>query len=156
MRIVVDSDALIKITKAGLKELVVSNLEIFIPKKVYEETVEVPKEKGFSDALEIDKNVNSGKIQIKESPRREEGELEVLSLYRTGEFRAVVSDDRKFLRWLDRVEIPYLTPSSLIVHLFYKGALSRDDALAHIEKLRKYISEEEYLTGIMEVKRWEK
>jgi hypothetical protein len=156
MKIAVDSDALIKLTKAGLKDLIVNNLEVIIPEKVYEETVKIPKTKGFPDALEIDKNVNAGKISVKETSREEKGEFEVVNLYKSGDFKAVVSDDRKFLKKLDKMRIPYLTPSSLILYLFYKRILSREDALAQIEKLRKYISDEEYFTSIMEVKKWER
>jgi len=79
-----------------------------------------------------------------------------MNLYKSGGFKAVVSDDRKFLKQLDKTGIPYLTPSSLIVYLFYKGILSREDAIVNIEKLRKYISDEEYFTSIMEVKKWER
>ncbi len=156
MKIVVDSDALIKITKAGLKELIVNNLEVAIPRKVYEETVEIPKTKGFPDALEIEKNVSTGRISVKETSKGEKGEHEVVNLYQSGDYSAVVSDDRKFLKQLDRMGIPYLTPASIIVYLFYRKILTRDEAIAYIEGLRKYISDEEYLISIMEVKKWER
>ncbi|MBE8539949.1 hypothetical protein [Geoglobus acetivorans] len=73
MRLVFDSDALIKLTKAGLKELIVTNLDIAIPKRVYEETVKIPRGRRFPDAEEIEGNVNSGKIQVNETQREKKG-----------------------------------------------------------------------------------
>jgi len=46
------------------------------------------------------------------------GEAAVFRLYKSGGFDAVSSDDSKFLEILDALDIPYLTPSALIVHLF--------------------------------------
>ncbi len=51
MKVVVDSDALIKLTKIGSKEIVVSSLDVFIPKRVHEETVQ--ESKVSSDAIKI-------------------------------------------------------------------------------------------------------
>ena len=42
----------------------------------------------------------------------------------------------------------------MIVLLLYKGKLSREEALSCIERLRKYISNEEYLVCIVEVEKW--
>ena len=46
MKIIVDSDVLIKLTKIGSKAVVVSSLDVFIPKRVHEETV--VESKGFN------------------------------------------------------------------------------------------------------------
>lgn len=54
------------------------------------------------------------------------GEAEVFRLYKSGEFDAISSDDGKFLKILDALDIPYLTPSALIVHLFKKKVLSKE------------------------------
>ena len=36
MKLLIDSDALIKLTKAGAKEVVVNNMEVYIPPSGYE------------------------------------------------------------------------------------------------------------------------
>ncbi|MBE8540207.1 hypothetical protein [Geoglobus acetivorans] len=64
-----DSDALIKLTKAGLKELIVDNLEVVVPRRVYKETAEIPRGR-FPDAEEIENNVKSGRILVRETERK--------------------------------------------------------------------------------------
>ncbi len=51
MKVIMDSDSLIKLTKSKVKEIVVENMDVYIPVKVYEETVTKPKKEGFPDAL---------------------------------------------------------------------------------------------------------
>ncbi len=66
MKVVVDSDVLIKLTKTGSKEAIVSSLEVSIPKRVYEETV--IESKGCLDAYRIQENIKDGKIQVQGLP----------------------------------------------------------------------------------------
>ncbi len=149
-----DSDVLIKITKTGTKEVVVNSLDVSIPKRVYEETV--TESKGCLDATTIQENINDGMIRVGGQPTRDKGELEALKLYKSGGFELIVSDDRKFLNYLDRNGIPYLTSSSLVVHLFYKNKISMEDTIKYIDNLKMYISKRQYLAAMSEVQRWEK
>jgi predicted nucleic acid-binding protein len=97
MKIVMDSDVLIKLTKIGAKEIIVALLEVFIPKRVSEETVT---ESGVSpDVITIQQNINEGKINVSESSRHDKGEIEALNLYRLGKFELIASDDRRFLNY---------------------------------------------------------
>ncbi len=154
MKIVVDSDVLIKLTKTGSKEIIVSLMDVYIPMRVHEETVK--ESNGCSDAIKIQENVNKGKIHVAGSTKHNKGEIEALRLYRSGEFESIVSDDRKFLNYLERDNIPYLTSSSLIVYLLYRNRISREDTIKYIDNLKMYISNDQYLTAMSEVQRWEK
>ena len=154
MKIVMDSDVLIKITKAGSKEIIVSLLEVIIPTRVHEETV--IESEDSPDARTIQENVNEGKIHVSGSPGHDKGEIEVLRLYRSGGFALIVSDDKKFLNHLERSNIPYLTSSSLIVYLFYKKMLTKEDTIKYIDNLKVHISKDQYRTAVSEVLRWEK
>jgi hypothetical protein len=82
MKVVMDSDVLIKLTKAGSKEFIIKLLEVSIPKRVQEETVIEPK--GYPDAKKIQKNIDSGRIRIVGPSNHNTGELEALSLYSSG------------------------------------------------------------------------
>jgi len=53
MRVILDADSLIKLTKAKAKEVILKNVEACIPPKVFEETVAIPKEEGYPDAFLI-------------------------------------------------------------------------------------------------------
>ncbi|MFQ6052463.1 MAG: hypothetical protein ACE5K4_12345 [Candidatus Hydrothermarchaeota archaeon] len=49
---------------------------------------------------------------------------------------------------LDGLDIPYMTPSALIVYLFKKGIITKKDAKHYIEGLKDMISDEEYYLAI--------
>ena len=66
MKVIMDADSLIKLTKAKAKEIILKNMEAYIPPKVFEETVEIPKEEGYPDAfLILFGNKGSGKMMEK-------------------------------------------------------------------------------------------
>lgn len=154
MKVVMDSDVLIKLTKAGSKEIIVGLLNVFIPKRVQEETV--IESKSYPDANKIQENIDSGKIRVAGPSKHDKGEIEALNLYGSGGFESIVSDDRKFLNHLERNNIPYLTSSSLIVYLLYANKISKEDTIKYIDSLKMHISRDQYLTARLEVLKWEK
>ncbi|MCG7849595.1 MAG: hypothetical protein MIO93_10515 [ANME-2 cluster archaeon] len=163
MKVIMDSDSLIKLTKAKAKEIVVKNIEAYIPPLVFDETVKVPKKEGFPDAFLIEENVEKGFLTIGKfiyDAQLEEminelglgkGESDVFRLYKQGGFDVISSDDSKFLKIIDAFEIPYLTPTALIIYLFNKKVLTKEDAKLYINNLKEMISDEEYYLSIKEV-----
>jgi hypothetical protein len=163
MKVIMDADSLIKLTKAKAKEVILKNIEAYIPPKVVEETVEIPKEEGYPDAFLIEANLKKGLlavVKIEENKEVEEmvarlrmrgGEADVFRLYKSGGFDAVSSDDGKFLEILDALDVPYMTPSAIVVHLFRKKVLLKGDAESYINNLKEMISDEEYYLAIREV-----
>ena len=154
MKIVMDSDALIKLTKSGAKGLITENFDVTIPDRVYEETV--TQAAAYPDSQEIDRNVEAGRIEVKKTSATERGEMAVLNLFKRGGYDLLVSDDNRFLKHLAADGIPYLTPPFLIIYLLHKKILSRLYAEKYIDNLKMYISEDEYLIAIEEVLRWTK
>ncbi len=155
MKLVMDSDSLIKLTKAGAKEIVLSNIEVFIPPSVENETTG-GKEK-FPDALRIHENINKGLLKVKNPPNNsfvkslgiKGGEAQVLMLHDSSS--AVSSDDAKFLDLLENLNIPYLTPASIIVFLLKKGAIKKDESRKLLGNLKEFVSDEEYHLAMDEV-----
>ena len=155
-----DTDALIKIVKVSLKELIVSNVSIHIADGVREESVDEGKAKGYPDAILIEQNLQAGKIKVVKTRenkgneivtkdlRLRGGEADSLKLFRQGKFDSIVSDDQKFLDLMDGLGIPFLTSSALLLYLYKKGIISREDARKNMEKLRPMISNEEYFTAM--------
>ena len=151
-----DTDALIKLAKSSLKELIVSNISVAIPASVSNESVREGKAKGYSDALLIGKNIRDGKINVVKAKKKEakmmmikglqlhSGEADCLYIFAQGSYDTVVSDDRKFLDIIDTIGIPFLTPSALVVYLYKSGKISISAANECLEKLRAMISREEY------------
>lgn len=150
-----DSDSLIKLTKAGAKELVLNNIDVLIPPMVVNETTE-SKER-FPDALKIHENINRGLLKIKEPPNSsfvkslgiKGGEAQVLMLHDSSS--AISSDDAKFLNLLENLNIPYLTPASIIVFLLKKGAIKKDESRKLLGNLKEMVSDEEYHLAMDEI-----
>ena len=161
MKAIMDSDSLIKLTKA--KEIVLKNIEACIPPKVFEEAVKIPKEEGYPDAFLIEENLKKGLLAIgefREDQHVDEmitrlgigcGEADVFRLYKSGGFDVISSDDSRFLKMIDALDIPYMTPSALIIYLFNKKMLSRVDAKTYIDNLKEMVSDEEYYLAMREV-----
>jgi len=84
------------------------------------------------------------------------GEQETLRLYFSEGADAIVSDDQKFLNWLDSHNVPYLTPAAVLVLLVERDILSRRRAKAALEKLRPYIRDEQYERARQDVQRRER
>lgn len=154
VKVLMDTDALIKLAKSSLKELIVSNISVAIPASVSNESVREGKAKGYSDALLIEKNIRDGKINVVKAKKKEakmlkglqlhSGEADCLHIFAQGSYDTVVSDDRKFLDIIDTIGIPFLTPSALVVYLYKSGKISISAANECLEKLRAMISREEY------------
>lgn len=160
-----DSDTLIKLTKAGAKEHLTSAAEIVIPPEVERETVKEGKEGGFPDAFKIERNLRKSLLKVLETPRTEDleeligklglngGEADLLRLFKAVGCDAVVSDDQKFLDLVKVLEVPFTTSSGLLIYAWKTKEISREECLKLLEKLKSMISEEEYQLALFELKR---
>lgn len=151
MKIVMDSDCLVKLTKSGVKEAVLAALETSIPLLVQKETVEEAKKRDYPDAFIIEDNVHKRMLRVVPAGRKRmaalpvsKGEAEVMALYLDGGYDAVASDDKRFLKKLEAAGIPYLTASACVVFLNRRGKASRRDVVGMLNRLRPFISAEEY------------
>lgn len=152
-----DSDALIKVAKGSLKELVSSEFDVVLSPEVQVECVNHGKAGRYPDAILIEENIKEGLLIFKNTKKSTPaeaiikdlklsgGEADTLRLYESGAADIVVSDDSRFLRFLEGLGIPFATPSSLLVALVRIGKVGREDGMAHLEKLSAFISDEEYL-----------
>ena len=68
MKVIMDADSLIKLTKAKAKEVILKNIEAYIPPKVVEEAIKIPKEEGYPDAFLILFSNERGGIEWKRRP----------------------------------------------------------------------------------------
>jgi len=163
MKIVMDSDVLIKLTKASVKELVASNFEIHIPPEVKKEAVNEGKTRGYPDALVIDENVNAGKLKVSKTTRLETteklisnlnllgGEADSIRLFKQGNYEALASDDSRFIDLIDGLGIPYITLSVLLIYLWKIKAISTQETREFLDKIKEFISPEEYLASVEEL-----
>lgn len=133
------------------KEAVISAIEVHIPPLVKKEVVVEAKIRRYQDAFIIEENINRKALHVVNyrgkgsaalsSPK---GEADVLALYEHGEYDAVASDDRKFIKRLEAALIPYVTPAACLVYLSRTGRLEAPKVLELLESLSPFISREEY------------
>jgi hypothetical protein len=143
VKLLLDAGGLIKLNRAGVLRQVVHVFPSFTPQKVYDEVVTKGKEGSYADAEEIEEIVNSGAISVLAAPSLEpelpslgSGEKAVLGLLPQVEGAIVVSDDRRFLAHLEEEDIPFLVPAALIVEMVRGRHLTKEDAVAALERLR--------------------
>lgn len=148
MKIIMDADCLIKLTKAGLKEDVCRAFKVTLPHLVKEEIVDRGKARQLPDALVVERNLSEGMIKVKSDKtiKATAGEKEVLALYQKGGFDAVGSDDKRFIRQLRLFNVPYITPAVFIALMVKQGTVNIAAALKKLEALSAYISDDEYST----------
>lgn len=142
-----DADCLIKLTKAGLKELVGAKDTIIIPKIVKKEVVDSGKLKGCADAYVVEKNIGKKMIAIIEtSSNYTKGDQALIALFRKNEYDAVATDDKKLTRLLKTYSIPFILPSLIIYQLFTNDLIDKKTALRSLKQLANFISEDEFST----------
>ncbi|MBA4390995.1 MAG: hypothetical protein C0399_08655 [Syntrophus sp. (in: bacteria)] len=140
-----DADCLIKLTKANLKEIVCKCYAVFTTQTVKKEVVDDGE--GRVDALVIDANIRKGLLSVDSHiGPTEKGEESVYALYRADKFDAVCSDDKRFIKKLRLLGIPYITPAVFVVALMRDGQLTAAEAEKKLDALSPFISSDEYLT----------
>jgi rRNA-processing protein FCF1 len=154
MKVLLDADALIKLTKAGAKELIVTAFEVFVPEAVIVEVVKEGKAAGRADAAVVDENVRLGKIKRATAHQKHQaaellqapGDRAVLNLSLEGGHSAVVTDDAALLHRLKAHGISATVPAGLLLAAGRRRRLPASELQSLLESLRPYISSEEYVT----------
>ena len=142
-----DADCLIKLVKAGLKELVVSHDTVVIPELVKKEVVDAGKEKGHPDATLVEKNIAAKRLQVARRTSSERtGDEALVRTFQSGRYDAVATDDRKLIRLLKAAGVPLVLPGIILHSLQQRGLINRESALTGLDQLSGFISDEEYST----------
>ena len=115
-----DADCLIKLTKAGLKEFICQHEEIVIPRSVKQEVVDAGKTKSHPDADLVEKNIHKGLITLSKelTLNHGKGDQALIAVFKQGRYRAIATDDAKFIRILRGAGIPFVLPASLIYAIY--------------------------------------
>jgi hypothetical protein len=153
MRVLMDADCLIKLTKSKLKELVCMNFTVVIPKIVKVEVIDNAHEQ--PDAIIIKENLEKKLITVnKQEFTSPKGEYAVFAIFQQGNYDAACSDDKRFIKRLEFFNIPYITPSVFIAILLRNGKLTKKDATEKLESLSPFISNEEYNVTKIILENW--
>lgn len=147
--IVFDSSTLILLARTELGEEFLSaiNQQAVIPKEVEKESCE---EKGSPDAILIRRLIQERTIAVKTLKDRKlhekvradftvgRGEAEAIALAFSEKARLLGTDDRKAVQACRLLKIPYTTAIGILVRMYEKGALNKEQARLKLEALEKY------------------
>ena len=154
--IVLDSDGLIKLTKAGCLEKILGAIDCFISKEVYVETVINGMKRFHEDAFRIDELVKDGKLKIEETRNNEmaweilkesklgKGEKSTLHLFFNKSALAIISDDRVFLNILHKNNIPFIIPTDMIVRLYELKIITMGESIEVLNMIKPYVNKHNY------------
>lgn len=148
-KFVLDADAAIKLAKAGVLKLLVTNAECLMPSAVYEEVLK-GKEKMREDAFITEAIVNEGSLKvINIEPEFNEtnlgkGEKAAMAACRKYAGDAVISDDAKFIARLKQERLLAITPANAVVWLVENQKITKDGGVSALDKMRTFVSKEAY------------
>jgi rRNA-processing protein FCF1 len=152
-----DSDCLIKLTKASLKEATAASVEVVVPRTVVDETVGQAPTEDQVTAERVRRNLDSHKMEQDDesaalppdlaalAERLKGGEKGVLKAYARWGVDAIATDDERFSRILSRNGIRFLSTSGILIYLLQTGALTKEEALLKIAALSRSISTQQYI-----------
>lgn len=147
MKLLMDADCLIKLTKAGLKEIVVLKCDVFIPGPVKREVVDAGKKKDCPDAFAVEKNIESKLIAVIDAPATvEKGDHALIALYKKEAHDAVATDDVRLAHQLKSLNIPYILPGLILYRLLKDGKTDYKTTVWALRQLSEYISDDEFAT----------
>lgn len=151
-KLLFDSDALIKASKADLLATVTECFDVLITEEVYSETVEEGKKGFHPDADRIANLVEDRKIKLtkrkdyikNKGPKESfgEGEISVFKSYKKN--RMIVTDDLRFSSYIGKEDIKNISSAHLLLALVKKGKMQKDKAEYYLEKLKPYIKKGVY------------
>lgn len=150
-KLLIDSDALIKLTKSGLLEGICRHYNCTITTEVKNESVDEGKKRLYKDALKIEEIINKKLLKItnlKKSRKTKEnlgkGEISTLNLYFEEKNSVIVTDDSAFIKYLEENNIKFFVPADLILLMKVSNKIDKETALKCLKKIKHFIREDVY------------
>ena len=151
--LVFDADGLIKVVQARIVGFI--DHTCIISQQVYNETVIDGKKYFHNDAFEIENLILQKKIKIKNLEITEQiqslgiGETSTYYLFKKNKQGTIISDDRRFLHFLEQKNIPFIIPTELIVALVKKKKLPLLEAHNALERIKQKVRKENYERAVL-------
>jgi len=151
MKILLDADASIKLTKIGIIESFASGFHVILTREVYAEQVTAGLKRNLPDAKRMEELVSGGIITVVkssdssdayENSRLGAGEKSLINHFLENDIDLIVSDDEAFLKILDANEIPFIPVAGVILMCMKRGIITRDESLKYLEMLTPMIRDE--------------
>jgi len=128
--------------KSGCLINILTSFECSITEDVFNETVVQGMERLYEDAYGINKLIEQSKLKVEKIIDNKyakkiladktfgDGECSTLHLFLNSGAKAIITDDRAFLNFLDKSKIPFIIPTDLIVRLYELKVISKDKSTA--------------------------
>jgi predicted nucleic acid-binding protein len=142
-RLVLDSSAIILLSKCGLLETTCVSFELVVPETVVQETASKELAGKYADAAFIRDLLDRGHLRIEKPTAAEtripialhRGEKDALLLTLSLPDSVIATDDGKAIRAARLLKIPFVITPRIVVALFRMGKVSTDTARTAIQKL---------------------
>jgi len=150
-KILLDTDASIKLTKISIIETFASNFQVILTSEVYAEQVTAGLKCNFQDAKKMEKLISEGKVTVVELKENESkyddfrlgsGEKSVINYFLASDIDLIVSDDETFLKILDSYEIPFTPVAGVILISVINGLITKEKGINYLELLKPMIKDE--------------
>jgi predicted nucleic acid-binding protein len=154
MKILLDADASIKLTKIGLIEILASEFILIMTDVVYDEHVNIGMKNNYPDAAIMKELVSQGAITVGRTENGyssinsdfnlDRGEASLLNYYVHNEVDLIVSDDEKFLKALNELDFPFVPSACTILMCINRNLISKDEGLKFPDKLKFMIRDKHF------------
>lgn len=127
-----------------------ADFDCHISESVFEEAVIRGEEELYEDAFRIGALIDSGLMHVevikKEIPVAPlgAGEHSSFLLFSKLNADAIITDDRAFISFLRKKKVPFIIPSDVIARMVELRHLSAEDGLKALERIKIYITEDNY------------
>lgn len=150
-KFIVDSDALIKLTKAGILKKICYHYNCVITTEVKNECVDEGKKRLYKDALRIEEFINKKLLRVTKVERITKikenlgkGEMSTVNLYFQEKNRIIITDDSAFIKYLEENNIKFFIPADLLLLMKHSKKIDKKTALGYLEKIKNFVREEVY------------
>jgi hypothetical protein len=82
------------------------------------------------------------------------GDEAIFMIFKKGKFKAICTDDKRFIKKLKLFDFLYITPAVFIVMLLQEGKLTLKDAFLKLDILSSFVSDDEYNTIKLILENW--
>lgn len=137
-----NASTLILLAKVSALVTFLEETKVEIPEIMFNEIKAV----NSYDAILIKKQIEQKKVAVKETRKQvyqeilnqfrlDEGEAAAYALYNNKVHKAILTDDKELIKLCKIEQIKFLCAMAILVRLFEKGRLSKEDAINKIDKL---------------------
>jgi predicted nucleic acid-binding protein len=141
-----DAMTVIHLSKITLLRSLVENMEVVIPRRVFEESIKDSLGR-YTNALITDGLIREGKIMVLDAnaDRIKEierfgitgGEAEAIAFYQDGKYDAIVSDDDVVRENRTLLNLKVIGTPSIVRWMFEEGIIGKKKAMEGLEELKK-------------------